>query len=201
MKPRMISVIVALVLAGCAPAAPVQPTQDINVVRTTVAHTVVAEITLTAAAFTATPAPPTETPTLAATATASAPVVVDATSIALGTPSIPCDSLTFDPGTVDVNIPDLTQMTPAQEFVKTWKVRNNGTCAWGDGYGLIYAYGEKMGGVPQKLGTVVEVGQEVEISISFKAPTKIGEYVSAWQMSNGRGAPFGKAVYVKIIVK
>lgn len=200
MNMRLTGLILTLLLVACAPATPALPTPDINVIKTTVARTVVAEITLTAAAFTATPAPATETATLAATATVAGPVV-DATSIALGTPGVLCDSLTFNPATVDVNIPDLTQMTPGQEFVKTWKVRNDGSCAWGDGYGLIYAYGEKMSGAPQPLGTVVEVGQEFDVSISFKAPTKIGEYVSAWQMSNGRGAPFGKAVYVKIIVK
>ena len=113
-----------------------------------------------------------------------------------------CDSLTFNPATVDVNIPDGSQMTPGQEFVKTWKVRNNGSCVWGDGYGLIYAgYADRMSGQPVPLTGVVEIGQEVEVSVSFKAPAKVGEYLSAWQMANARGIPFGKALYVKILVK
>jgi next-to-BRCA1 protein 1 len=103
---------------------------------------------------------------------------------------------------VDVNIPDNSEMTPGQEFVKTWKVKNDGSCAWGAGYGLIYAgYSDRMSGQPQPSSGVVAVGQELELSVQFKAPTKVGEYVSAWQMANDKGIPFGKPVYVKIVVK
>ncbi len=51
-----------LILAACAPATPIEPTPDVLAVRTSAAYTVVAEFTLTAAAFTPTPLPPTETP-------------------------------------------------------------------------------------------------------------------------------------------
>jgi len=197
---RLLGIGMVFAGAACAPAASAQPTPDVSAIKTSVARTVVAEITLTAAALTPVQATPSETATPAQTATATV-LVADATSIALGTPGVLCDSVTFDPATVDVNVPDLTQMTPNQDFVKTWKVRNNGSCAWGDGYGLIYAYGEKMAGAPQPIPTVVEAGQEVDISVNFRAPSKTGEYVSAWQMVNGRGVPFGKPVYVKIIVK
>ena len=57
-----------------------------------------------------------------------------------------------------------------------------------------------MGGVPVPIG-LVEVGQEVEVSVNFKAPDQIGEYTSAWQMANAKGITFGKAIFVKIIVK
>ena len=58
-----------------------------------------------------------------------------------------------------------------------------------------------MDGQPVPLGTVVQVGQEVDVSVTFKAPTAIGEYTSAWQMTNATGVTFGKAVFVKIIVQ
>jgi hypothetical protein len=58
-----------------------------------------------------------------------------------------------------------------------------------------------MSGAPQPLAGVVEIGQEVEVSVSFKAPDKAGQYTSAWQMSNSKSIPFGKPIYVKIIVK
>jgi hypothetical protein len=84
----------------------------------------------------------------------------------------------------------------------SWKIKNTGICGWGDGYGLIYAgYADQMSGEPVPLGTLVEVGQEVDVSVNFKAPTKVGEYTSAWQMANALGVPFGKAIFVKIIVK
>ncbi|GAB4541386.1 MAG: hypothetical protein Fur002_09720 [Anaerolineales bacterium] len=194
----------ALALSACAPATPIEPTPDVMAIRTSAAYTVVAEFTLTAASWTPTPLPPTETPmpTPLPTETPTIAYATDPTQIALGTPGLLCDDLSFENDTVDVTIPDGTSMTPGQEFVKTWKIKNAGACTWGDGYGLVYAgYADKMSGVPVPLGVVVEVGQEVEVSVNFKAPDKIGEYTSAWQMANPKGITFGKALFVKIIVQ
>jgi len=208
MKPRLIILVITalLVLAACAPATPIVPTPDVLAVRTSAAYTVVAEFTLTAAAFTPTPLPtlpPTETPTPEPpTATPTIAYATDPTQIALGTPGELCDNFSFDNATVDVTIPDGTVLTPGQDFVKTWKIKNTGICSWGDGYSLIYAgYADKMSGEPIPLGTLVEVGQEVDVSVNFKAPTAVGEYTSAWQMANPKGIPFGKAIFVKIVVK
>ena len=33
----------------------------------------------------------------------------------------------------DVTIPDNTVIPPGTSFVKTWKLRNDGNCAWGPG--------------------------------------------------------------------
>ncbi len=202
-KLSIIALTCILILAACAPATPVEPTPDVLAVRTSAASTVVAEITLTAAAFTSTPLPATETPVPELpTATATLAFTTDPTQIALGTPGELCDNFSFDNATVDVTILDGTQMTPGQEFVKTWKIKNTGICAWGDGYGLIYAgYADDMDGQAVPLGTLVEVGQEIDVSVNFKAPAKVGEYTSAWQMANALGIPFGKAIFVKIIVK
>ncbi len=198
----LVSLVITALLAACAPATPVEPTPDVNAIRTSAAYTVVAEITLTAAAFTATVLPPTETFTpepIPATETSA--FTTDPTQAALGTPAALCDDYAFDAITVDVTIPDGTPMTANQEFVKTWKIKNTGNCSWGDGYGLVYSYGERMSGDPVTLSTVVQPGQEVEISVNFKAPSKIGEYTSAWQMANANGITFGKAVFVKIVVQ
>ncbi len=208
MKSKFIifAVIATLMLAACAPATPIEPTPDVLAIRTSAANTVVAEFTLTAAAFTPTSLP-TETPTVVPTpepptATPTTIFATDPTQIALGTPGELCDNYSFDNATVDVTILDGAQMTPGQDFVKTWKIKNTGICSWGDGYGLIYAgYTDQMSGEPVPLGTLVEVGQEVDVSVNFKAPDKVGEYTSAWQMANALGIPFGKAIFVKIIVK
>jgi hypothetical protein len=193
----------ATLLAACAPATPIEPTPDVLAIRTSAANTVVAEFTLTAAAVTSTPIP---TITLAPTqelptATPTVSFATDPTLIALGTPGELCDNFSFDPATVDVTILDGSPMTPGQEFVKTWKIKNTGACAWGDGYSLTYSYGEKMDGQPIPIGAVIQVDQEVDVSVSFKAPTAIGEYTSAWQMTNAKGVPFGKVVFVKIVVQ
>ena len=201
-----ILVLTVILLGACGAPASTEPTPDVNAARTSAAKTVIAELTLTAAAFTPViEATATVTQAPAATATVGTPVIIvtnaSGVPVLISPTPILCDSLAF--GTpVDVNIPDGSQMTPNQEFVKTWKVRNDGSCVWGAGYGLIYAgYSNRMSGQPKPLVTVVEIGQEIEVSVSFKAPDKAGEYVSAWQMANAKGIPFGKALYVKILVK
>lgn len=197
---------IALILAACAPATPVEPTPDVLAIRTSAAYTVVAEFTLTAASFTATPLPPTATftPEPPPTATATEVFTTDPTLVALGTAASLCDDYSFDITTIDVTIPDGTVMTAGQEFVKTWKIKNIGDCTWGDGYSLIYSYGENMSGQPVPLAVVVAPGEEVEVSVNFKAPDKIGEYLSAWQMVSPKGIAFGgkeDTLLVKIVVQ
>lgn len=202
MKTKLIAALffTVMFMSACAPATTPAPTPDVNAIYTSAAYTVVAEFTLTAASFTATPLPPTETPLPPPPPpTETVPVVSIATN-ELGTPVELCDSLTFG-ADVDVTIPDGTQMVPSQTFTKTWRIKNDGACAWGSGYGLTYAYGEKMSGKPQALATVVQIGDVVDVSVELKAPDKVGEYTSAWQMTNPKGIPFGKALFVKIIVK
>jgi hypothetical protein len=170
------------------------------VIQTSAAATVMANFTLTAAALTPTALPATETP--AATEDASAPSetatllpgVVTATQVL-------CDALIYDAATIDVNIPDNTEMQLGQEFVKTWLVKNNGSCTWGGGYKLIFSAGEQLSGVAQPFDAVVAPGQEVEVSVNFKAPTVAGVYVSSWQMANADNIPFPRTFYVKIVVK
>ncbi|MGC8856709.1 MAG: NBR1-Ig-like domain-containing protein [Anaerolineae bacterium] len=201
-----LTILTALLVGGCGSTQSTTPTPpDITLIQTSAAQTVVAEFTLTAQAFTPT-REPLPTPTLEQ-ATETPATIETALTLPGITPTLTlCDKYSWDPATVDVNIPDGTQMTPGQEFVKTWKIKNAGSCPWGAGYGLIYAgYAVRMSGQPQPLGTVVQPGQEVEVSVQFKAPTQLGEYVSAWTMANARGIPFfgnnNKPLYVKIVVK
>ena len=198
-------------IVACGPSSPAQePTPDVAVVRTSAASTVVSQFTLTAAAFTPTSAVPTNTssaleatlPSAAtATATATGPVIAQVTN-ASGTPEALCDSLTYDVATVDVNVPDNTVMSPGQDFIKTWKVQNNGSCEWAAGYVLAYAgYTDQMSGQFVALTDVVLPGEEVEVSVQFKAPAQAGTYLSAWQMRNPAGVTFEEIIFAKIIVQ
>ncbi len=202
MKTKLIvmAILIATLIAACGSSnTPTQdPTPDVAAVRTSAASTVVSQFTLTAAAFTPTPSLPTETLTPEATSTATVAPVAQVTN-AQGTSVTLCDSLQF---VADVNIPDDTTMSPGQDFVKTWRVKNTGSCPWDAGYKLVYAdYADKMSGQWQPLTQVVQPGQEIELSVQFKAPDKIGEYLSAWQMANPKGITFPEAVYVKILVQ
>lgn len=215
MKQKLIvmATFIALLIVGCGTAGQQtegEPTPDVAAIRTSAASTVVSQFTLTAAAFTPTPrSEPTET---SGTAEATAGVTAGVTSAATatgqpvaqvtnaeGTTFALCDNLEF---VADVTVPDDTTMSPGQDFLKTWRVKNAGSCPWGDGYELVYAdYVNEMSGQPQPLTQVVQPGQEVEISVQFTAPDAIGEYLSAWQMSNPAGVTFPEAIYVRIIVQ
>jgi hypothetical protein len=205
-----VMLVATLITAGCGAANTPQdtePTPDVAVIRTSAASTVISQFTLTAAAFTPTPSEPTETsgPSTPSTAEGTSAATVQPTqplaqvTNAQGTTVALCDSMEF---VADVNIPDNTNMAPGQDFLKTWRVKNTGSCPWGAGYELVYAdYVYEMDGQPQPLTEVVQPGQEVEISVQFTAPSEIGEYLSAWQMQNPAGVTFPEAIFVKIIVQ
>lgn len=206
MKPTYLTLLLlcGLFLAACGASTTPEPTPDVAAVRTSAASTVEARFTLTAAAFTPTPQPiPTETnsPEPEATAT-DTQVPVAVITNAEGTQVELCDSLGYDIATVDVTVPDNTIMTPGQDFIKTWRVKNNGACPWGAGYVLTYAgYTDEMDGQFIAFTEVIQPGQEVELSVQFKAPDAAGEYLSAWTMQNPQGVEFPEIVFVKIIVQ
>ena len=203
--------IVLFLLTACAPGTPLSPTPDIKFVETSAAQTVVANFTQTAVAWTATPLPAltdTTTPPKSPTAESTISSSTAAPTLPGGTPGTTalCDYYTWDTTSVDVNIPDGSSMTPGQQFVKTWKIKNSGICTWGAGYKVVYAgYNDQMAGLPQPISGVIGPGQEVEISVQFTAPAKVGDYVSAWTLANASGRSFfgigAKPLYVKIVVK
>lgn len=205
MKPKLIvtAILFMMLVAACGSAnTPEQePTPDVAAIRTSAAGTVVSQFTLTAAVFTVTPSQPTETSAPAATEATIGVTVSPAAQVtnAQGTSVALCDSLSF---VADVNVPDDTSMSPGQDFLKTWRVKNTGSCPWGAGYKLVYAgYADKMSGQFQPLTSVVQPGQEVEVSVQFKAPDAADQYLSAWQMSNPSGVTFPQIIFVKIIVQ
>jgi hypothetical protein len=105
----------------------------------------------------------------------------------------------------DVSIPDNTPLAPGTPFVKTWRVRNSGTCVWSSDYALVFVSGEPMGGqAPVPLPQPVQPGNEVDLSISLAAPSNVGVYRGEWKLQNGSGAQFGSRgnypFYVQIVV-
>jgi hypothetical protein len=219
MKSRLIVTVllIAMLIAACGPSAtPTGPTADVAAIRTSAASTVVSQFTLTAAVFTpVVPAGPTDYPAPVetevpdATATVTTLPVAQVTN-AEGTVVALCDKYSWDPNTVDVNIPDNTPVSPGQDFVKTWKIKNIGTCTWGEGYKLVFSYSsspndDSLNGVAQPLTAAIAPQQELEVSVQFTAPDLPGTYFSVWTMQNAKGIPFqgndNKALYVQVIVQ
>jgi len=204
MKPRVlshrsmaISLTVGLLLAACGSSAEeATPTFTVEQIQTEAVATFAAGLTATALAMpTNTPAE-TATPTPTATSTRAATSTAPATLV--GTvPPASCDGLTF---VSDVTVPDNTTMTPGQNFTKTWRVGNSGTCPWEAGFKLNFTGGEAMGGSSIALASVVEPGNEVDLSVDLTAPTTAGTYRGNWLMTNASGTFFGDEVYVQIVV-
>jgi len=195
----------ALLIAACGSSTTPEPTPDVAAVRTSAASTVVSQFTLTAAAFSPTPPPPpTNTSAPEPTATETELPIAQVTN-AEGTAIELCDKYSWDINTVDVNYPDNTVVSPGEEFTKTWKIKNTGSCAWDDGYVLVYSYGEKMDGVFVPFTSVIAPGEETEVSVTFKAPDLAGTYFSVWTMQNPKGITFlgnnDKAILVQIVVQ
>lgn len=193
--------VLASLIYACGPTAPVEPTFSVSAIHTFAAETVIAEFTQTARAV-----PPTSAATVTEAATATVEGTTQPTTTAVPTnrpfETTPTDVICDDAKWVDdVTVPDGTQMSPGQDFVKTWKIRNTGSCTWGTGYAPIFAFGEKMGGIAEPMTGAVAPGEEVEISVRFKAPSNTGEFASTWRMANASNFPYGENIFVLIVVR
>ena len=141
--------------------------------------------TLSAAPFTDTPSPG-ETPL---------PTTVGLTPTA-GTPACVYDA----DFVTDVTIPDDTELKPDTGFVKTWRMRNSGTCAWETGSSWIFKSGDKMGGPDTVNVPVVEPGDTVDISVRLTAPKTPSTFTGYWQLRRPTGETFGTNSFVRIVV-
>ena len=110
----------------------------------------------------------------------------------------------------DVTIPDNTVIAPGASFIKTWRVRNDGTCPWGAGtplHQLTFVDGDQLG-APATVELSfphLEQGGTVDISVSFVAPVKPGSYKSNWRLRDENGPQVGVGasdapLYVQIVV-
>jgi hypothetical protein len=100
-----------------------------------------------------------------------------------------CDMAAF---MSDVTIPDGSNVLAGSEFVKTWRIRNEGACTWSSDYAAVFDSGEAMGApASQALGVSVAPGQTVDLSVKFTAPTSGGEHRSNWKLRNAKGVLFG----------
>jgi hypothetical protein len=120
----------------------------------------------------------------------------------LVSPTPICDQALF---VKDVTIPDGTIISPGATFKKTWRLKNIGTCTW-SGYSLVFDRGESMSPVVDTMG-IVSPGQEVDVSVTFTAPTTLNTYRSYWRVRNPAGVLLpvaggsdGQSFYVEIKV-
>ena len=153
---------------------------------TSAAQTLSAQLTSIAQPQATTPAPPTAipvTPTTAPSPTTAATFTATATTI-------PCDRA----GQIlDITYPDGSDLAPGAGFVKTWRIRNTGSCTWTSAYALVFDHGDSMGSPPSiqlTTGTVAP-GQTVDVSVSLTAPAAAGTYRGYYRLRNSSGVIFG----------
>jgi hypothetical protein len=125
----------------------------------------------------ATPPPATATPVPGATSTAT-PVSGTCTN-----------RVSF---VADVTVPDGTTYAPGATFLKTWRLRNTGTCTWTTAYKIIFAKGDQLGAPDMvNLPGNVAPNQTVDVSVNMTAPATAGLYRGNWLMQSASGTTFG----------
>lgn len=101
----------------------------------------------------------------------------------------------------NVTIPDRTEIEPGDTFVKTWRMRNVGTCTWTNNYSWAFKGGNAL--TIQEISPldIVSPGEEVDISVTLIAPDSPGLYSGEWQLSgSNQFEGFGPEVYYLITV-
>jgi hypothetical protein len=209
-----------ILLSSCGPQEPGQPTPDMNAILTAGVGTFAASIFQTQTAMVP---PATLTPTVTPTATvtplsllsptASATqfiLVAPQVTLVVATPTGP--TLTPNPNTLgsgcnnlllinDVDVPAGTVINPEEQFTKSWKVANTGTCDWVYRYHLVHISGDDVGGMdPVSLGKVIPPGKWTQLTITLRAPKAPGKYTSYWRFADQSGTVFGSTLGVSIVV-
>jgi hypothetical protein len=100
----------------------------------------------------------------------------------------------------DVTIEDGTELAPGESFTKIWEFENTGSCAWSKTFSVEFVSGDDMDGSSTEIDTVVDPGEEAELSVPLTAPEDEGTYTGYWQLADTNGYPFGERVYVQIVV-
>jgi hypothetical protein len=215
--------VTGVLLSSCGPQEPGQPTPDMNAILTAGVGTFAASIfqTQTAVAPSAT-----LTPTVTATATVTPLSLLSPTvsatqfiliapqvTLVIPTPTGTYYTSTANPNTLasgcnnlllisDVSVPSGTIFRPEEQFTKTWKVANTGTCDWVYRYHLVHISGDDVGGRdPVSLGKVIEPGKWTQLTLTLRAPRAPGTYTSYWRFADQSGTVFGSTLGVSIIVR
>lgn len=225
-KPIWLAVmaLLAMTISACTLGSTPAPTQDTSAIQTQALELVLTQSAMqqTQTAM-AVPPSPIPSPAFVAPPTATqggvptfAPVGGSGTGtpFAFNTPStgftplaspVPtsgdtCHKLEF---VADVTVPDGTVFKPGEDFKKTWRVINSGTCKWDDGYVLVYQ-GGKLDGYNiaiDKTDEFVDPGQVVDYSVNLTASLTEDKYNECWRMKDDGGFYFGSYLCVVIEVK
>lgn len=92
----------------------------------------------------------------------------------------------------DVSVNDKVTFPPGANFVKTWRLKNIGSCTWTPQYSLVYVGGDPLTGtLAVVLPGSVRPGEVMDVSVSLAAPGVSGTYKWYWMLRDASGALFG----------
>ncbi len=111
---------------------------------------------------------------------------------------------------------DGTILPPSTTFTQVWTLRNPGPDNWPVGCRVRFIGGTTMFNVDLEhpssvsdlvkaaesniIDRVVEVGEQVDFSVTMKAPADVGRAVSYWRLKDAKGVPFGHKLWCDIQV-
>ena len=135
-------------------------------------------------------------PVVTATKVVKTPVLTPIFTRVAGTsidqaPVVPCDRA--QPArSFDVTVPDDTHFYPGENFSKTWRLVNAGSCVWTREYSVVWFSGIDFG-VTREQGLRVDTaqGNSIDVTIDMVAPQSPGTYQSNWKLRNNKGMLFG----------
>ncbi len=206
LKTLVVMAVLAMALASCNLMGYFDDNEaeDFTQIETMAAATISARFTQAAydalAAQLTQMAPSAEVPTSQVPVASSTPIPTN-TPIATFTPAatavpptataipIPCNAAKY---LADVTIPDWSKLYAGEEFVKTWQVKNVGTCSWTKDYHIYFSDGKKLD-APTSVAfpKTVNPGETVNLSVPMVAPSEKGSYTGSWMLEAANGVDFG----------
>ena len=97
-------------------------------------------------------------------------------------------------------IVDGAYMAAGEPFYNTWTVRNSGSSTWTEDYQLVFIGGDALDAPPSVYLSSCAPGDEISISVNFRATQVVGPVESYWRLANAQGQLFGHQLWVKINV-
>ena len=94
---------------------------------------------------------------------------------------------------ISETVPDGTNFSPGDGFIKSWTIRNTGYCTWNTNYKLIFYSGNRMGGdASVNLPHSVAPGQKITLKANLTAPSSDGTYRGEWRVKSDLDVIFAR---------
>jgi len=100
-----------------------------------------------------------------------------------------------------ISIADGTVIEPGGRIDKVWKVKNTGTCTWGEGYLLVFYSGDQMRAPDYQALPETAPGKTTNIGVTMFAPFAPGTYTAVFRLKSPAGEYFGPELKTTIVIE